>query len=335
MDYSMFIKELKEKVEELVQENLEDCTVFVHDIVKNNNVRMRAISIERKNDRATPNIYLNDYYSQFKEGRNIDDISREIFDVYLNSSKDLINEVDINELRKFSKVKQRIFYKLVNYDMNREMLKTTPHVKFLDLAIVFYILVSSKEGTQAIAMVRDVNIKEWGIDLSQLCVTAYGNTWKKYPPVIRRMEDIISDMILDSIIGDERDEDEEDDFVKEETCYGGYTYAQIEDMVKEEMEKVKLDRNMDMYVMTNEDKSNGAACILYPGALKKFADRIGQDVYVIPSSIHEVILIPAMGWDTKEIDEMIREVNRTQLDPVEILSDHVYIYKRETEEWEY
>ena len=79
MDYVTFIKEIKEKVEELVQENLEDCTVFVHDIIKNNNVRMRAISIERKNDRATPNIYLNDYYSQFKKGRNIDDISKEIF----------------------------------------------------------------------------------------------------------------------------------------------------------------------------------------------------------------------------------------------------------------
>ena len=336
MDYVTFIKEIKEKVEELVQGNLEDCTVFVHDIIKNNNVRMRAISIERKNDMATPNIYLNDYYSQFKKGRNIDDISKEIFEVYLDSSKGLINEVNINDLRNFSKVKKRIFYKLVNYNMNREMLKTTPHVRVLDLAIVFYILVSYREGAQAVTMIRDGNIKEWGIDLSRLCVTAYENTWTKYQPVIRRMEDIISEMILDSIVGDERNEDNDDgDLIKEETCYGGYTYAQVEDMVKEEMEKVKLDRNMEMYVMTNEDKSNGAACILYPGVLKKFADKLGQDIYIIPSSIHEVILIPAMGWDTKEIDEMIREVNRTQLDPVEILSDHVYVYKRETEELGY
>lgn len=54
MDYVTFIKEIKEKVEELVQENLEDCTVFVHDIIKNNNVRMRAISIERKNEQGNP-----------------------------------------------------------------------------------------------------------------------------------------------------------------------------------------------------------------------------------------------------------------------------------------
>ena len=74
---------------------------------------------------------------------------------------------------------------------------------------------------------------------------------------------------------------------------------------------------------------------MHTGVVKKFADKVGQDIYIIPSSIHEVILIPAMGWDTKEIDEMIREVNRTQLDPVEILSDHVYVYKRETEELGY
>ena len=83
-------------------------------------------------------------------------------------------------------------------------------------------------------MIRDSNIKEWGIDLSRLCVTAYENTWTKYHPVIRRMEDIISEMILDSIVGDERDEDNDDgDLIKEETCYGGYTYAQVEDMVKD------------------------------------------------------------------------------------------------------
>ena len=84
-----------------------------------------------------------------------------------------------------------------------------------------------------------------------------------------------------------------------------------------------------MYVLTNQNKLNGASCILYEHLLELFADRLGADLYILPSSVHEVILIPATS-DTSfaELSRMVKEVNETQVSPEEILSDHVYYFSR-------
>ena len=97
----------------------------------------------------------------------------------------------------------------------------------------------------------------------------------------------------------------------------------------EEIEKMKCDDKIDMYVLTNEKRINGAGTIFYDGLLKKFADKIEKDLIIIPSSIHEVILIPSdNGITDEEVNEMIDEVNENELETVEILSNHMYLYRR-------
>jgi hypothetical protein len=86
-----------------------------------------------------------------------------------------------------------------------------------------------------------------------------------------------------------------------------------------------------MYVLTNSQKLNGAACILYKGLLMRFAERIASDLYVIPSSVHEVLLLSAAEQgDHPKLNEIVREVNTSQLSQEEILSDHIYYFSRET-----
>lgn len=341
MNYEMFTKEIKKEVEELVKKKLGEGTVSIQNVTKNNNVRMRAISIVRNSDKATPNIYLRGYYNEHKRGRTIKSISKEIFDIYLAGATNFISDIDMKDFDDFSRIRNMIFYRLINYDMNKEMLKKVPHIKFLDLAIVFFIMVSCREEGQAIACIKNSNLSDWGISMTELRNVAFNNTWEKYPPVIKKMEDIVSEMIIDSILNDidyEEDncnEDNDGGCVSEDTGYGDYTYEEVQDMIREEVEKIKLDRDMDMYVMTNSLRTNGAACMTYPGVIREFAEKMGQDVYIIPSSIHEIILISGGEWDRDELNEMIHEVNGTQLDPVEILSDHVYIYRRDTNQIEY
>ena len=105
-----------------------------------------------------------------------------------------------------------------------------------------------------------------------------------------------------------------------------------------------------MYVLSNRTKLNGSACILYQDLLKNFAERLRSDLYILPSSIHEVLIIPVNSFtspadpllssanspaDTRqqsyrELSEMVQEVNATQLSTEDILSDHVYYYSRES-----
>ena len=85
-----------------------------------------------------------------------------------------------------------------------------------------------------------------------------------------------------------------------------------------------------MYLITNRMKSFGASVMLYDGFWKRMETIIGENFFVLPSSVHELILIPeSFGMDRKHLQEMVREVNRTEVDKEEILSDNVYYYSRE------
>ena len=81
-----------------------------------------------------------------------------------------------------------------------------------------------------------------------------------------------------------------------------------------------------MFVLTNDTKVNGAAAILNDDIRQEIAEKVG-DFYMLPSSIHETLIIPKdAGMEFKELEQMVQEVNQTQVAPGERLSDHVYEY---------
>ena len=86
----------------------------------------------------------------------------------------------------------------------------------------------------------------------------------------------------------------------------------------------------DMFVISNTSKIFGASCVLYPGVLEKFAAEKDADIFVLPSSIHEMILLPEKeDQDYSTLQNIVKETNRTEVDPEEVLSDSVYYYDRE------
>lgn len=354
MNYEKFVKEVKRGVEDIVEKELGEGVVVVRNVLKNNNVRRKAISIVRKEEVATPTIYLRNYFVDFKHGRDMTNICTEIFNMYLYSMDSFNADIDLRDIADFEKVKTMIHYKLINYEMNKELLKKVPHLKFLDLAIVFYIMVSEDGEGQATALIHKEHLEGWGISRKELRDIAFKNTWDKFPVVVTPMEDIISDMILKDILGDEdwvedefgsnygkgygdefgeSFEGDDGEIISEDTMYGDYTYGELKTLVREEVNNMKIE-DINMYVMSNTMKLNGATCITYPHAIENFANEHDSDVYIIPSSIHEVILIPDISCSREYIDEMIRDVNRRQLDPVDVLSDHVYMYRRDIGEIE-
>ena len=99
-----------------------------------------------------------------------------------------------------------------------------------------------------------------------------------------------------------------------------------------EMESVYEDDICPMYVATNSKKLNGACVMLYDGLLRDFARKVGKSFYIIPSSIHEVILIPdTLDMDIRYMKAMVKEVNGTEVAPDEVLSDNVYRYDIDTD----
>lgn len=327
MKINMFAEEIQRGVEKRVREAYGESIVRVKTVTKNNNVRMKAVSIERKGEIAAPTIFLDGYFEEYKKGKSVDCIIEEIVQIY-NNGIERFNGFSTKDFADFEKIKQHLYYKIINFEMNRDMLKKVPHYSFLDFAIVFYIEIESSKDGQATALIYNTHMESWNKTKEQIKEYAFHNTWDKYPYVIKRMEDIISDMILGDIISDFENGT---DGISEELVYDGYSYNEVEDMVREEVENLKVSDDIEMYVLTNTEKYNGATCITYPGVLKEFAREKNSDLYVIPSSIHEAIIVVGTEWNKETINTIINEVNAKQVDPVEVLSDHVYIFSRELE----
>ena len=171
--------------------------------------------------------------------------------------------------------RSKIVYKLINYNANRKLLSLVPHKKILDLAMVYYCILGDIEDGNATALIYNSNIKNWHIKEDELYRTAVSNTPKLLPVKIYEMSELIK-------------------------------------YVDTEEGRYSLDDPWcsNLYVLTNKSRINGAAGIMYEGVLKKLADKLESDIYILPSSIHEVIILPkSTMFNKEELMAMVRDVN--------------------------
>lgn len=310
MEFSVFRECVLEKLREIIKS---DDEVKLFCATKNNGIEQWSVIIKEPGLNISPTIYLETYYEEYVSSIcDITTIAREIYDFYLSHKMDV--PFDAESFFDYKKVKERIYCKLINTKKNEELLKKVPHKEFLDLSIVFYFMMcEQEEGTQTV-LIYNNHLKIWNIDLEQLYIQATKNTINGQNVELKTMSGIIFEL-TGNIAADKKDDiDSMEEYLKEIT---------------------QNEQNSDfpMYVLTNKSKVYGATCMLYKNLLKSFADSMMSDIYILPSSIHEVILIPLRTKDSiAEYRNMVKEVNETELDPQEILSDNVYIYNRETDE---
>ena len=108
-------------------------------------------------------------------------------------------------------------------------------------------------------------------------------------------------------------------------------YPDSEQALKKLIPDPADDDAIPMYVLTNHLRLNGSATFLYDGILEAFSQKYDMDIFILPSSIHEVILVPANGIITKKtLQHMVKEVNTQEISDQERLSNQVYIFHKET-----
>lgn len=213
--------------------------------------------------------------------------------------------VDMKYFLEYANVKNNIVYKLIHTERNRELLEDIPYIKFLDLSIVFQCLFSQKESHLETLLIHNVHTKLWGVTVEELYRAAEENTQKILPYELRNMTDV-----MDEILEAEGTEE-----FKQEDCMA-------------EPESNKL-----MYVLSNQKIIEGAVSMIYPGLLKDFSDRMGSSFYIIPSSVHEVLLLPAENPEDREnLKDMVKEINDTQMEAEEILSYSLYWFDKDKSE---
>lgn len=293
MTYYQFVQAVEDRMKEAVRDNVAVC---IHTAEKNNGTVRKGITLTEKNINISPTIYLEEYYRQFQSGSSLEHITSDILRLY--------QEVRIQKswgeerISAFSEIKDKFIYRLVNREANKEMLKNVPYISYLDLAIVFCVLLEVTRYGTATMPVRNEHLDMWKISKEKLYRQAKENTARLLPDEFSSMSAVIEEISRMPLNRRETEDAE----------YG-------ED---------------DMYVLSNRLRSYGAAVILYEGRLEAIGMYLKDNYYVLPSSVHEVIVVPEKAAPGKEeLSSMVAEINRTQVEAEEVLSDSAYYYDRE------
>lgn len=203
---------------------------------------------------------------------------------------------------KFNKVKDYIVYKVVNHDSNIGLLTGVPHVNYLDLAIIFYRIMPETVDLEEkeVVLIGNEELFLWDVTVEDLMNAAGANTSRILGVKIRGILSTIAEY-LDEV--------------------------SLFEIAEEE------DNYIPLYVVSNKYSYNGASVILYKDLLKAIAAKLKSDIYIIPSSIHEVIVVKSIKGceiDTDGLKELIAHINDTSLHEAEVLSNSLYFYSRDT-----
>lgn len=285
MTFETFQSYIKEHILEGWKEEAELETAIVK---KNNGIELCGLYIKKKEEQIAPAIYLDEYYEYYLKGEAIEEIITRIRDEY-EWKVSRVADYHFN-LEKFEYVRDRIVYRLVNYEKNKEILTDCPHLRLYDLALTFRWVAHSDDIGISTALVTNQEMEAWAISVNELLLAARENTPRLFPAHMVDMDEMIARAGIS--------------ISKEEAA-------------------------IPMYIMTNEQEVNGASVLLYDNVLQKFASEKKRDFYILPSSIHEVILVPSDKIDDpSELFTMVADANKTVVAMGDILSDSVYYYNR-------
>ena len=291
MEFETFKEELLDHLRQILGE---EKRISFQSVEKNNGIREEAVVILEEGARIAPTIYLRGFFEDWKWGRKtMEEISRKI--LLQNARQEKEVDFSLDSFENYEKARGHVYFKLINYERNKVLLTKIPYIPYLDLAVVFYYRLEKGKFQGATMLIHNCNLEAWKIDPRQLLEDAVMNTSRKLPYSLQGMDALIREL--------SGDEDQ-----------GLYTGEEI------------------MYVLSNQEKCFGAAALLYPHLLSHISKIFRKNFYVLPSSVHECILVPDQGQYSRiELTRMVREVNQTQVEADEILSDQVYYYDRQQE----
>lgn len=248
-----------------------------------------AITVRPVDSSIGVNISVEKAFAAYENGTPIPEIAEHFADAVEKGFRES-PQVDLESLSDYEQMKSKLSMEVVSAEKNAELLENVPHERMEDMAVVYRFVLDQTDSGNGTILVTNQLLEQYGITKEQLRVDAMENAPEIRPSEIRGMSEVMSEL-APSMIPEVAPEDEQ------------------------------------MFVATVPDKIHGAGVIAYPNFMEDAAQKMGGDFFVLPSSIHEVLLVKDNGQMTaKELENMVKEVNATQVEPADQLTDHVYHY---------
>ena len=296
MNLIEFATYIKREIKNYLPEEYADATVTVSEVVKNNDNTLIALAILKPEQNLTPSIYLDDFYEKYLSGESMESIFEDI--VTIRVEADIPEQFDPNLILNFENCRERIYPRLISIKLNQKMLQDKPYRVMEDLAVIYHIKIGELTDGSATIIVNTEMLNQWHITEDNLWKIALENekqTTYVFQSLNKLLKSFKGGMVMYNPEYDEEDEDEK----------------------------------LQMYIVTNKNNVLGSSVLLNKSYLKAIEDVIGR-YYILPSSIHEIIVIPQYRIDSvDELREMVCEVNDEKVLEDDILSYSVYMFDEE------
>lgn len=301
MDYEIFKAVVKEKFLSYMPEQYRDAAVDIRPSRKVNRT-LDALTVVPKDDsRIFPTIYINDMYGHYLACGDLEAVLKDAAGRYAQTAEQVKSQrpETVMDMEHF---KDNVIMCLINTEQNREMLAGIPSREFQDLSVIYRWVVDQTQDAVGSVIVSDGLAKEAGLTEEELFQHAVENTRRITPSVVMSMGDLFGNIIAEMDVPEEMKEE----FGREESLAD------------------------TMWIIGNSLGINGAVSMLYEENLHQLAEKLGDDLFILPSSIHEVIAIPAgmAEGNMERLAEMVHEVNMGGLKLEDRLSNSVYHYDK-------
>lgn len=297
MTFEEFKNEVVARIKEFLPESFADAEVSLKEVKKNNDLKLTGLVIVSSETNICPTIYLESFYEEYETGADMSEILDRIAEFRMN--QDVSEPFDITQITDFEQVKGKLIPRLVNAAMNADLLEERPHKLIADLAVTYCAMLGQFSGRTASVPISNEFMEMWGISVDELHDIAVSNMPNLVPSTFKGLTEAMAESMGVSL---------------EEMQMMGIPIMPTEEEF--------------VYVLSNEVKVCGASALFDVKMMEEITEKIG-DFYILPSSVHEVLLVPMEAKLAEELECMVREVNATQVSPEERLSDNIYTYSLE------
>ena len=288
-------QEFYEQIRQVTEEFLgKDYHVGLSQIQKVGFGTLDILLIRENEQLIMPTIYLQDYYIRFQQGEEVQTLTKDIVAEYVQKSKYQEKVMeDLDFLNQKEQIEQTIFFRCVSA---KQVPLSIPYRKMLDFSMVYGILINQQKDTTTFITITEKFREEYGWTEEELYQLSMKNTCRLFPEQVQSMVEILSREFPD-------------------------------------MADALEDDTIGCTVVSNRFNFYGFSVIFYSGVLARLAEEKGGNLIIIPSSVHEALVLVDKGMvDTAEINQTIWFVNHTQVLKEEQLSNQAYYYDRETKE---
>ncbi len=287
MDFKEFTDKLEQNLKVALQDGPLNATVQRHELEKMQGQSYTALTVMPADKNVGMNINADALYEQMQYGASYQNVLSHA----LNQATAFVQDspqFDVAAITDYEQTKSKLFVEVVGAERNAAMLEKLPHIKVEDMAMVYRIQVSEHNGEMASTLVSNQLMDAMGVTPEQLHQDALANSAEMRPAKVQKLSEMLAEMM---------------------------------EMPVEMVE----DSTPPLLVVTTEDKLKGAAAMFYPDMMDDISKELGGDFFILPSSIHEVLVMPDNGeMSAEELKYMVTSINGDVVDPADVLTNQVY-----------